>query len=299
MDELGFIHWDRASNLTLMLDFILAIGVFTCLRFFLGFISHVNTTRELAIKDNPAFGISLAGAVLAISIVLAGAIYGEPIFTLTDSVVAVGVYGVLGIVLMGITRLIFDRIALPKVSVRDEILKGNVAAAVLDAGNMVATAIIIYTVMIWVLENSIRGVMDIVSGFLVSQILLTAGMYARIKWFHRKHGAQTLDDQFKDGNVALALRFIGRRIGIAFAIAAASNLIVYDMYHSYVLLAYWAGISVMMMAVLTIVSWIAQRVILAGVDVDKEVIEEKNIAIAVVQSAVYISLGMLLAQFLG
>ena len=299
MDELGFIHWDHASNITLMLDFVLAIGIFTCLRFFLGFISHVNTTKELAIKDNQAFGISLAGGVFSISIVLAGAIYGEPIFTLTDSVMAVGIYGMLGIVLMGVTRLIFDRIALPKVSIRDEILKGNVAAAVLDAGNMIATAIIIYTVMIWVLENSVRGMMDIVCGFLVSQILLTASMYVRIKWFSRRHGADTFEEEFKKGNVALALRFSGRRIGIAFAIAAASNLIIYEMDHSYVLLAYWAGISIGMMCILTAVSWIAQKIILTGVDVNHEVIEEKNIAIAVVQSAVYISLGMLLAQFLG
>ena len=143
MDELGFIHWDRASNITLILDFILAIIIFASLRFFLGLISHVNTTRELAIRDNQAFGISLAGGVFSVAIVLAGAIYGEPVYTLIDSVIAVGVYGIMGIILMGVTRLIFDRIALPKVSIADEILKGNVAAAVLDAGNMIANAIII------------------------------------------------------------------------------------------------------------------------------------------------------------
>jgi uncharacterized membrane protein YjfL (UPF0719 family) len=204
----------------------------------------------------------------------------------------------LGILLMGVTRLIFDRIALPKVSVSDEILKGNVAAAVLDAGNMIATAIIIYTVMIWVLENSIRGMLDIVSAFLVSQFLLSIGMYLRVKVFRRKHGPQTLEEQFSAGNVALALRFSGRRIGIAFAIAAASHLIIYEMYHSYILLVWWAVLSVVVMCVLTAVSWVAQKIILAGVDVDHEVVVEKNVAIAVVQGAVYVSLGMLLAQFL-
>lgn len=299
MDDFGFIHWERGSNLTLILDFILAIIIFGSLRFFLGLISHVNTTKELAIKDNQAFGISLAGGVFSVAIVLAGAIYGEPIFTITDSVIAVGVYGVMGILLMGITRLILDRIALPKISIADEILKGNSAAAVLDAGNMIATAIIIYTVMIWVLENSVRGMFDIISAFLVSQVLLLLGMYLRMKVIRHRYGSQTLEEQIKSGNVALALRFSGRRIGVAFAIAAASHLIIYEIYQSYVLLLFWALISVIVMCVLTCVSWVAQKIILAGVDVDREVIEERNIAIAVVQGAVYVSLGMLLAQFLG
>ncbi len=298
MDSLDFIHWDHGSNLTLALDFALAIAIFACLRLFLGFISHVNTTNELSIKDNLAFGVSLAGAVFSVAIVLAGAIYGEPVFTIEDSVLAVGVYGVLGILLMGITRFIFGKIVMSSMNVSEEILKGNVAAAVLDAGNMIATAIIIYTVMIWVSNNTINGVIDVVTGFFVSQILLSIGIYIRIKLFCRKHGVNEFTEQFKAGNVALALRFSGRRIGIAFAIAAASNLIVYEIQDGYILLFYWALLSVIVMFVLTLLSWLAQSIILAGVNVDKEVLAEKNIAIGIVQCVVYMSLGMLLAQFL-
>ncbi len=298
MDASEFIHWDHGSNLTLLFDFALVILVFAGLRYFLGLLSHVSTTNELSIRDNPAFGVSLAGAVFAMAIVLAGAIYGEPVFTMKDSVVAVSTYGLVGIFLMGISRFIFDRLALPEVAISEEILKGNVAAAVLDAGNMIATAIIIYTVMIWVSDSSIYGVIDVVSGFAVSQFILVFGVYIRGKILSKKHKQERLSDHFKAGNLALAFRFTGRRIGIAFAIAAASNLIVYGMDHSYILLLYWVALSILVMFVLTAFSWIAQSVILTGVNADKEVIEEKNVAVGIVQCFIYISLGLLLAQFL-
>ena len=47
------------------------------MRFLLGLTSQVNSTEELAQKDNFAFGVSVAGSILALGIVLTGAITGE------------------------------------------------------------------------------------------------------------------------------------------------------------------------------------------------------------------------------
>ena len=299
MDELEFIYWDNINNVTLIVNFTIAVAMFACLRFFLGYISHFDTAKELASANKPAFGISLAGGIIAVSIVLAGAIYGEPVFTVKDSVIAVGVYGILGILFMVITRLIFDRFALPGVSVAQELEKHNTAAGVIDAGNMIATSIVIYTVMIWVSDNSLRGVTDVVSGFLVSQVLLTLYMHIRLRCFAKCNDELTFDDQLKQGNVALALRFSGKRIGIAFAIAAASNLMVYEMYDSSILLAYWAGVAVVVMVAFSIIARIAQKLILVGIEVDKQVVHQANIAVGAVQCAVYVAMGILLVQLMG
>ena len=60
----------------------------------------------------------------------------------------------------------------------------------------------------------------------------------------------------------------------------------------------WAIVSVVMMIILSFLSFISQRVILAGIDADKEVIFENNIALGVMQCAIYISLGLLLSELM-
>lgn len=297
MDEMELVYWDHSYNKVLLVNLAIAVGLFTSLRLFSGVISHINPSDELTKKDNPAFGISLAGAVFAITIVLAGAIYGDPVYTLKESVISVGLYGGLGIILMALTRVIFDRIALPDISIRDEIVKGNVAAGIIDAGNVVATAIIIYAAMVWVATNTLDGIVAVLTAYVISQVLLTASMYMRVKLFFIQSG-KSLQDEFKNGNTALALRFAGRRIGLAFAITAASHIMVYEMYDTQLLLAIWAGVSVVIMALLSLLSFIANKIILAGVDVDDEVINQQNTALGIVQCVIYISLGLLLAELM-
>lgn len=290
-----YIYWDHSYNTILLVNLTIAIALFTSLRFFSGIIAHVNVSKELTQNDNPSFGISLAGVVLGTTIILTGAIYGEPIYTFEESVIAVGLYGSLGIILLALTRLIFDKLALPKLSIRDEIAKGNIAAGIIDAGNVVATSIIIYASMVWVASNTLEGTTSLLTAFLISQALLTVAVFARVKLFDMK-GKDSIQQQLHNGNIALALRFTGRRIGIAFAIMAASHLMVYETFDQQLSLAIWAGISVIIMLILSLLSFIATKVILWNIDVQDEIIHQRNIAIGVVQCVIYIALGYLLSE---
>lgn len=291
-----FIYWDPSYNTVLFINFAIAIGLFTSLRLFSGVISHINASKELLKKDNPAFGISLAGAVIAVAIVLVGAIYGDPVYTLQESIVAVGLYGVLGIILLAVARIVFDRMALPKISIRDQIVEGNIAAAIVDAGNMIATAIIIRAVMIWVAANTFEGITAVMMGFVISQCLLTAATYIRVKCLKFAEEGNSIQKEVESGNVALALRFTGRRIGTAFAITAALNIMVYELHDTKLLLVVWAFIAIMMMFILSFLSFIATKVILAKVNVNDEVIRQRNVALGAVQCAIYAALGLLLSQ---
>jgi uncharacterized membrane protein YjfL (UPF0719 family) len=261
----------------------------------LGFVSHISATKELFQKDNTAFGISLSAVLFSVTIVLTGAIYGDPIYTLGDSVIAVGLYGLLGLGLMSLTRLIFDKIALPKISISDEIIKGNITAAIVDAGNVIATAIVIRTVMVWVDSNTIEGVVAVLVGYLISQILLTSTTCLRAYIYERSNKGRALKEEFTKGNVAIGLRFAGRKIGTAFAIVAASNILVFDTYGIPALLVAWGCISVVMVAILSFLSYLANKIILAKIDVEDEIINQHNIALGAVQFTIYLSLGMLLA----
>ncbi len=298
MDKIGLVYWDNNYNLVLLLNFVLVIAIFTSVRMFSGMTSHISALKELTEKDNPAFGVSMAGVVFAVTLVLSGAIYGDPIYTKQDSIISVGLYGVVGIILMAITRIIFNKIALPSVKIKQEIIGGNLAAGIIDAGNVIATAIIIRAMMLWVSANTVNGLMAVITGFIISQVLLTSTTLIRIKRFNKNRQNDNLQDELKSGNVAIALRFAGRKIGTAFAVAAASSRLVFELYDLPSLLGIWAGVSVIMIGLLTVLSFLATKVILAGINVEDEVIRQRNVALGAVQCVVYICLGILLSELM-
>jgi uncharacterized membrane protein YjfL (UPF0719 family) len=298
VDKFDLVYWDNSYNLILLVNLAIAIAIISSIRFVSGAISHINTTKELFKKDNPAFGISLAGTVLAVTIVLTGAIYGDPIYTLEDSIVSVGLYGVIGLALMALTRVIFDKIALSKISIRDEIVKGNISAGIVDAGNVIAAAIVIRTMMVWVEANTLDGITAVLIGYAISQVLLTATTYLRTKRFKRLNDGKPLQDEIKKANTAVALRFAGRKIGTAFAITAASNTLVFESYDIKLLLLAWAGVSIVMIILLSVLSFVANKVILAGVDINDEIINQRNAALGIVQCVIYVSLGLLLSELM-
>ncbi|MCC7259767.1 MAG: DUF350 domain-containing protein [Alphaproteobacteria bacterium] len=295
MDQFELIYWDPNYNEILLLNLAIIIGVFTSIRLFSGTLAHTNATDELTRKDNPAFGISLSGMVFAVTIILLGAIFSEPAYNMMDSVMAVGLYGIIGIVLMAITRIVFDKIYLPNISIRDEILKGNVTAGIIDASHVIATAVVIRAIMMWITVNTMEAVQAVLIGFILSQVLLSVTTVLRVKMFSRQNGGKSIQDAFREGNIALALQFSGYRLGAAFAIAAASNIMVYEINDIYVLFMAWAGVSILMMLGVGVLSWLAQRIILAGIDVNDEVVRQKNIAIGIIQGVIYLSLGVLIA----
>lgn len=298
MEHFNLVYWDSSYNPVLLLNLSIAVALFACLRLFSGAISHVSANHELFKKDNPAFGISVAGVAFGITIVLTGAVYGEPVNNFGDSIVAVGLYGLLGIVLMWLSRIIFDRLAFSKISIRDEIIKGNVAAGIIDAGNVVASALVIRAVMTWVESNTIEGLTAVVLAFVISQILLTMAIYARIHFFQMNNDGRSIQEELAKGNKALALRFVGRRIGIAFAINAAANVMVYEIYDYKALLVAWILVSILMMIILSVISFIADKIIFFKVDVRDEVVNQKNIAVGALQCVIYLSMGFLLSELM-
>lgn len=297
-DEASLFYWDHSYNPTLLLSLAIIIALFASLRLFSGLVSHVDPSYELTQKDNTAFGISLAGVVFGVTIVLTGVIPSSWTMTLTDSLLAVVVYGVSGILMMFLTRVIFDRVMLPRFSMRDQIVAGNTAVAIVDAGNVIAAAIVISAVTSWITTDSLDGLLSLFLVYLMSQALLSLVGALHVKIFALKNEGKSLQQQFGEGNIAVALRFAGRRIGIAFAIVAASHIMVYELYSATQLVAAWTLVSLMLIIALTLLSWLAARIILFRLDVNEEVINQRNVAIGAVQGVIYISLGVIVSSLM-
>ncbi len=282
-----------------LIDFLIIIAIISAMRPLAGVIGNVSSSVELTQRDNAAFGISIAGATLGLAIMLMGVVSGEvAINPFYEALIMLG-YGGLGILLMAFTRKVFDTLSMPRVSIHDEIISGNIAAALIDAGNMIATAIILRAVMVWVDSNSWFGLVFVLAGFLFSQIIMLGATAYRRHVFKRRHHGEGMQDEIAKGNTALALRFAGHRIGIALAVTAASGTVIYGGEQGFVNLAVWAVTATVMFFVLTIIAVITRKAVLPRVDVAEEVDKQQNIAIGAIEAAIYIAIGLLLAGLFG
>jgi len=294
MELLSKINLDVFNVSILGINLAIAVVLLCAIKFISGLISNVNATDELAKKDNHAFGISLAGVVLGVTIMMTGIMSGDVSATLVLELQWVGLYGVFGIVLMSLTRFIFDKVSMPGFSMKTEILKGNISAAILDAGNVVATAIIIRSIMIWTDSSTLLGFAIVLGGFVVSQLLLSLASLYRLKMFNRYHQS-SMQQAIQQGNVAIAWRFLGYRVGVALAITAASGLVPYtEAAWAHIALT-WVVVSVIIMLLVSIMAVVADRIILLGINTREEVDNQGNVAIGVMQCVISISIGLIFA----
>ena len=91
---LEYIDLDVNLALYYLLDFVIALALLTGMRFVSGLVGNVSATHEISQKDNKAFGISLAGAMVAVCIMLMGVVSGESGYSLGNEAFQVIVFGV-------------------------------------------------------------------------------------------------------------------------------------------------------------------------------------------------------------
>jgi uncharacterized membrane protein YjfL (UPF0719 family) len=283
----------------MVMDFVLVFAVLLLVRVLYGVASGVDTLHELSVKDNFAIGISLAGATAAIGIMLTGVVSGEYAFSYGMEFAAMASYGILGLALMWLTRLIFDRVALPRLSVRALVGDGNTAVATVEAGNLIATAIMVRAVMVWSDDALIPGLIAVIVGYVASQIILTVTAYYRIWRYKMRNSGGRFSDAVADGNLAVALRFVGFQIGVALAVTAAGGLAPYAPGGDPVMQAVlWGVVSIGAAVVLVVLTVIAEFAVLTGLDLSEEVDRQRNIGVALVEVAVYLAIGLLLLNHL-
>ncbi|MCJ8296662.1 MAG: DUF350 domain-containing protein, partial [Colwellia sp.] len=156
----------------LAIDVSIAILLLGAMRFLSGISAKVNSTEELATEDNFAFGISVAGSVLALGIVLTGAITGEAASSYAMEAIGMLAYGGYGLILIKVGRVIHDKVALQHIDKNALIIEKNLTIGIIDAAGAIATAIIIRAVLLWVDGLDLSTFIAITSGFIVAQTML-------------------------------------------------------------------------------------------------------------------------------
>ena len=284
------------------LNLAVAVVAMCLIRFGSGFWFKVSTSDELAERDNLAFGLSLAGGISGVALILAGATAGEAELTYLDELKMVVTYAALGLVLLKMGALINDWVILPGFSVREQVRSQNVSAGVVQASNLLALGILINGAMNWHDGGLGQGLLAVAVVFLLSQIVVLAATRMRFAIFARRNEGRSWQDAIRQGNVALGIRYAGHLIGTALASSSAGGLVTFGSgisitaWGSYLLWLVWA---LVLAAALLLLSMLAQRVILSKVDLVEEVDQQQNAGVAFVEATVFVSIGILFRVIIG
>jgi hypothetical protein len=282
----------------LVIDISIAIVLLGAMRFISGLSAKVNSTQELAQKDNFAFGISVAGSVAAVGMFHTGAISGENAPSYWMEFVGMLAYGTLGLILIKIGRVIHDKLSLQHINKTEEILKQNLTIGIVDAAGAIATAIIIRAVLLWVHGLDVDTFIAIIAGFIISQAILLLVTRLKERQYAKNNQGDCLQEAFSKGQTAIAIRYAGQLISTALAVTAASHFLTYSPDTLFTNLVSWFVFAIVMTLLVAVLTAIAKRIVLWGINLVEEVDQQQNIGVACVEMATSISIALILTALM-
>lgn len=297
LDSLTWWMWGIIA-----LDLAVAAAAICVMRYGAGLLFGVDTKDELAEKDNFAFGIALAGGMAAVAVILAGVVSGEASVEWSRELGTVVLYAFVGLALLKIGILINDAIIFHRFSIRDALGDKNIAAGTVQAANLLALGVLINGAIGWAEGIGWQSLLSVAIVFFLSQIVLLGVTRLRSAIYARRHDGARLQLAIEGGNAALAVRYAGHLLGTALAASSASSMVGYlpgDALEFAILYGTWLAWAVVLAVVLSVLSIIAQRVVLMGIDMVEEVDSQHNIGVAAIEAAIFIGFGLIITGVLG
>lgn len=294
--EITGLNQDLAIYLAI--DISIAILLLGAMKFISGLSAQVNATDELSKEDNFAFGVSVAGSIAALGIVLTGAITGENAPSYQMEIIGMLSYGILGLILIKVGRVIHDRLALNQIDKTAQIKDRNITVGLVDAAGVIATAIVIRAVLLWVNGINVNTFIAIIAGFIVSQAMLVLVTRIKERQYANNNQNDSLQEAFANGQVALAIRYAGQVISTALAVTAASHFLEYNPETLVSTLTAWLVFSVVMTVLVALLTTIAKSIVLWGINLVEEVDQQHNIGVASVEMAISISIALILTALM-
>ncbi|OUL56065.1 DUF350 domain-containing protein [Pseudoalteromonas ulvae] len=293
----GLTAW---SIQALLIDFVIIVALFVSLKFIKGWVSNLHANDEITEKDNFAFGLSFAGGLAGLAIVLTGVTSGAFADSLLQEATQMAGYGLIGIALIKLGHFFQDKVALQKVNLHDEIIKGNITAALIDFGHVISVAIVIRSALIWVLTEGWYGLPIVIAAFVIGNICMLLISQYRVQLYKRTNrNGDCLQQAILDNNIAVGIRYAGFLIGSALALTAATGIAPYLADNINSSLLFWTLSALGSLVAFIVLHLVMIKVILAGKDISDEVNRQRNIGVATISAAISFAVGMTMATLLG
>ncbi len=290
--------WHSPMLLPLGLKLLVGIALFVLARISYGWFAGVDSTRELSERDNVAFGISLAGGILAMAVALSGIFHLPPQPTLTADLIWTIGLGLAALFLIRISRRWYDRWGLHQVNKRAQILEGNLAMALVDGAVGIAIGLVLKGMLQWLGTLSLAAVPLMAFNFFVAISLLVA-LTRILEFRYRRHNqGGSLQQALAQDHRPVALRHCGYLLACALVIQTAGLLQPYDPTRPLITMAAWFVWALLGLVVLTLLSVLLRYLVLAHVRVDREVEMQNNGGIAALDGALAFAVAYLICELL-
>jgi uncharacterized membrane protein YjfL (UPF0719 family) len=277
----------------LAIDIAIAVVLLFVVRSISGLFSSVSVRRELGEKDNFAFGVSLAGRMLALTIVLSAVVGRNIGESYREAALSMIMFGVMGILLIRIGRFAHDKLVLDRLDKNKMISEKNVSVALVDGSAAVASAIIVKSIIEWSVGSDTNTFIAVFSGGIVVLVVLLFATRFYEYSFAENNQNSGFQRTLANGQIALAIQHSGNLIGIAIAVSSASKVLVYSPTTYVTNMTGWLISGITLAASLMILTSIVKRIVLVGVSWRKEVVLHHNIGIASVEASLSIGIALL------
>ena len=260
--------------------------------------AKVSVSDELGVKDNFAFGISVAGGMLSLCLVLSSVVGRHVGQGYEQAAIGMVLFGIIGILLVKVGRFAHDKIVLDAVDTQHKVSDRNVSVALVDAASLVSSAIILRSIMVWVDGSDVNAMIAIVTGFLVvlTILLIMTRIYEmRYAMQNQNHSFQSALDT---GQLALAVQHAGNLLGTAIVVSSAGALLSYSPQGYVSNVTGWLVTSVLLSLLLWVLVAFSKRAVLNGINYQKEVDEQHNVGVAAVELTLSVGLAMIISSVL-
>lgn len=289
----------------LIINVSVAILFVASLRYLIAFMVGVHAKDELDKKDNAAFGLVAAGAVLGMMLMLTGVMSGDGLSSIFHEVGSLLLYGVVGTILLVLGVLVQDFIVMRDISLAKHIKDENIAAGVVVAANMIAVGWVAKKTLTWLDSEGFGGVLPLIVVFVLSQCVLAAVALFRMKIYRNRHQFNTNEDIPKtwqaaiaNGNVAIAIRYAGQIIATAIAVAGTTFLIDGEDYSLLSIIPLWLFSSLLLAAAVWLLYKLVVFIVLKNVNLIEEVDNQNNIGVAAIEAAIFIGVAIVMLGYI-
>jgi hypothetical protein len=283
----------------LAIDVSIALALLVVMKWVTGLMRKNSVTEELGIKDNFAFGISIAGGMLSLCIVLSSVVGRHIGQGYSEAAIGMVTFGIVGILLVKFGRFAHDKLVLNRVDTHAMISERSVSVALVDAASLVASAIVLKNIMVWVDGSDMNAIIAIVTGFsVVLTMLLVMTRILEVR-YAKDNQNDSFQGALRKGQLALAIEHSGNLLGTAMIVSAAKNLLIYNPSGYVSNVTGWLVVSVALAIALHILVLINKKVILFGMNFRQEVDQQHNVGVASLGFTLSIGTAMVINGVLG
>ena len=240
--------------------------------------------EELVEKDNVALGVAMAGYYFGLILAIGGTLSG-PSQGLENDLIDIGIYGLLAIILLNLSRLVNDGLILHGFKIRDELIDDqNAGTGVVIAASYIATGLVIFGAV----SGEIGGIVTTVAFWALGQAaLVLAGLV--YEWIT----PYSIHDEIEKDNVAAGVAFAGALVGIGVIVfhASAGNFISWTVNLQDFAIEVVAGL-----ILLPIVRFISDVILLPGQKLTDEIAnqEHPNLGAGFIEATSYVGASFLI-----